>query len=124
MEIEESQDQYVRLIFKTPEYEAFYASLQPKTQTKFDYVENIIATIYNVPSKFIKHLENTELYEMRVSISTNEYRSILFAMDHDNVIEAKNIILLNAFLKKDTKDYRRQIENAISILNRLENETD
>ena len=57
---------------------------------------------------------------MRVSIGNNEYRTVLFAIDHDNFIEAKNIILLNAFLKKSHKDYRKQIEIAETILNRLE----
>ncbi len=116
----DSSEQYIRTIYKTPEFEAFYAALPPKTQTKFDYVINVISTIYNIPTKFIKHLEKTDLYEMRVSVGTNEYRTVLFAIDHNNFIEAKNIILLNAFLKKDNKDYRKQIEIAHSIINRLE----
>lgn len=120
MDLEERSEQYVRTVYKTPEYEAFYSSLPFKTQTKFDYVVNVMATIYNVPTKFVKHLENTDLYEMRVSVGTNEYRTVLFAIDHDNVIEARNIILLNAFLKKDNKDYRKQVEIALSILNNLE----
>ncbi|MDE6304662.1 MAG: type II toxin-antitoxin system RelE/ParE family toxin [Paramuribaculum sp.] len=120
MNTEESTEQYVRIVYKTPEFETFYSSLPPKTQSKFDYVINVMATIYNVPTKFVKHLENTDLYEMRVSVGTNEYRTVLFAIDHDNVIEAKNIILLNAFLKKDNRDYRRQVEIALSILNMLE----
>ena len=91
-----------------------------KTQAKFDYVINIISTIYDVSTKFIKHLENTSLYEMRVSVGTNEYRTILFAIDHDNFIEATNILLLTAFLKKGNKDYRKQIKKAISILNASE----
>ena len=81
---------------------------------------NVISSIYNVPAKFIKHLENSDLYEMRVSVGTNEYRTVLFAIDHDNVIEAKNVILLNGFLKKDNRDYRKQVEIAVSILNKLE----
>lgn len=80
---------------------------------------NVIATVYNVSTKFIKYIENTDLYEMRVSIGTNKYRTILFAIDHDNVIEAKKIILLNGFLKKDKKDYRKQIKIAEAILNNL-----
>lgn len=120
MKAESSQEQYIRTIFQTKEYEAFYGSLQPGTKKKFDYVLNVIATIYNVSTKFIKHLENTDLYEMRVSVGTNEYRTVLFAIDHDNFIEAKQIILLNGFLKKDNKDYRKQIEIALSILNNLE----
>ncbi len=120
MNSEERTRQYVRIVYKTPEFETFYSSLLPKTQTKFDYVINIISTIYNVPTKFIKHLENTDLYEMRVSVGTNEYRTVLFAIDHDNLTEAKSVILLNAFLKKDNRDYRKQVEIALSILNNLE----
>lgn len=120
MDSENHTGRYVRIVYKTPQFETFYSSLSPKTQTKFDYVINVISTIYNVPTKFIKHLENTDIYEMRVSVGTNEYRTVLFAIDHDNVIEAKNIILLNAFLKKDKKDYRKQVEIALSILSSLE----
>lgn len=120
MKADEHLEKYVRTVFKSPEFETFYDSLSDKVQTKFDYVINVITTIYNVSIKFIKHLENTDLYEMRVSVGTNEYRTVLFAIDKDNFIEAKNIILLNAFLKKDNKDYRRQVAIATSILKKLE----
>ncbi len=114
------KDKYVRTVYKADEYVEYYDALQPRVKSKFDYVENVIATVYNIPAKFVKHLENTDLYEMRVSVGTNEYRTVLFAIDHDNIIQAKNIILLNAFLKKDNKDYRKQVEIAKTILNRLE----
>lgn len=120
MKSEENTGKYVHNILRTPEFMEFYGSLPAKVQTKFQYVMNVIATVYNISTKFVKHLENTDLYEMRVSIGTNEYRTVLFAIDHDNVIECKNIILLNGFLKKDSKDYRKQIEIAIRILNNLE----
>ncbi len=61
-------------------------------------------------------------YEMRVSLGSNEYRSMLFAVDNDNLIEATSIILLNAFLKKSTKDYNKQIKIAERILKGLSNE--
>lgn len=51
---------------------------------------------------------------------SNEYRTILFAIDKPNIIEATQIILLNGFLKKSNKDYRKQIEIAQTILNDLE----
>lgn len=120
MNNEENIPSYVRTVYKTPEFETFYSSLPLKTQTKFDYVINVITTIYSIPTKFIKHLENTDLYEMRVSVGTNEYRTVLFALDNENIIEATRIILLNVFLKKNNKDYRKQIEKAIKILNRFE----
>lgn len=85
-----------------------------------DYVMNVIATVYNVSTKFVKHLDNSDLYEMRVTVGTNEYRTVLFAIDHANIIEAKNIILLNGFLKKDNKDYRKHIKTAETILNNME----
>ena len=60
------------------------------------------------------------IFEMRVSVGTNEHRTILFAIDHVNIIQATNVILLNSFLKKDSKEYRNQIKKAINILNNLE----
>lgn len=110
----------IRTIFRTPEYDEFYGSLSQKVQVKFDYVVGVIASVYNIPVKFVKHLEKTDLYEMRVSVGTNEYRTVLFAIDQENVIEAKNVILLNGFLKKDSKQYCKEIEKAKSILSKLE----
>lgn len=80
----------------------------------------MITTIYDVSTKFVKHLENTDLYEMRASVGNNEYRTILFAVDKSNIIELTKIVLLNGFLKKSTKEYRKQIELAQSILKKLE----
>ena len=68
----------------------------------------------------MKHLENTDLYEMRVSVNFNEYRTILFAVDNDNIILSKRILLLNGFLKKSTKDYSKQIKVAKQILEDFE----
>lgn len=110
----------IRVVYKTPQFEEFYNSLPAKVQVKFKYVIDIVTSVYDISTKFVKHLINTDLYEMRVSIGSNEYRTILFAIDKDNVIEATKIILLNGFLKKSTKDYRKQIEIAQSILNDLE----
>ena len=90
-----------------------------KVRVKFEYVFQVVQTVYNVSTKFVKHLENTDLYELRVSVGSNEYRTVLFAVDHDNVIEATRIILLNGFLKKSSKDYKKQIELAQTILNNL-----
>lgn len=119
MNLNETSTHYIRTLIPTPEFMEFYNALPVKTQTKIEYVLDVMACVYNIPTKFAKHLETTEFYEMRVSVGNNEYRSILFAIDHTNIIEAKKIILLNGFLKKDTKDYRKHIEAARSILNKL-----
>ena len=109
----------LRTIYRSEEFNVFFESLPEKVKEKFEYVFLVVQRVHNVPTKFIKRLENTELYEMRISVGTNEYRSVLFAIDHTNVIEAKKIILLNGFLKKSSKDYKRQIEVAHKILEKL-----
>ena len=81
---------------------------------------NIVITERVIPTKYVKHLTGTNLYEMRVSVGTNEYRTVLFSIDHDNIIEATKIILLNGFLKKSTKDYDKEVAKAQRILKRLE----
>lgn len=120
MNKEETNKTDIRIIYKSEEFEVFYAGLSVNVKKKFDYVFNVVQTVYNIPQKFIKKLENTDFYEMRVSIGNNEYRSVLFAIDHENVIESTRIILLNAFVKKSTKDYKREIDKAENILNKLE----
>ena len=109
----------LRTIIRTPEFDEFCMNLSDRVKDKFLYVFQVIQSVYNISTKFVKHLEKTDLYEMRVSVGSNEYRTILFAVDHDNIIESTRIILLNGFLKKSSKDYKKQIEIARTILNRL-----
>ena len=104
----------------TQEFEEYYNSLSEKIQQKYDYIFQIMSSQYVVSEKFVKHLENTIFYEMRISISTNEYRTILFTIDADNFMEAKKIILLNSFIKKNTKQYKSEIQKASNILKSLE----
>ena len=69
-----------------------------------------------ITTKFVKRLVNTEIYEMRVSVGTNEYRTVLFAADRPNILQSTKVLVLNAFLKKSTKDYNKEISKAITIL--------
>lgn len=84
---------------------------------------NIIAEIRVVNTKLIKKLVDTDFYELRISVG-NEYRVILFTIDNENFIEAQHILLLNGFLKKSTKDYKKEIEKAKQILNTLSDESE
>lgn len=114
----------MRELYFSDEFWTFYNNLSNKVQHKFDYVFGIVKTEKIISTKFVKHLENTDLYEMRVSIDKNEYRTILFAIDDRNIIISSKIFVLNAFVKKSTKDYKRQISKAINILNGLEYDED
>ena len=71
----------VRIIFRT-EFEKFYNSLNTRVKDKFEYTFELVQTVYALPVKYIK----TNLYEMRVSVGSNEYRTVLFAIDNSNVI--------------------------------------
>ena len=103
-----------REIFYSPEYEDYYGGLPKKVQQKYDYVEQIIRTQRVVNQKFVKHLENTFLYEARVSNGGKDYRTI----DSRSLVESRSVLFLNSFLKKDTKQYGKEIDTAIRILNR------
>ncbi len=119
MESIETKTTDIRTIYKTEEFEEFYYDLNARVKDKFEYTFELVQTVYALPVKYIKHLDGTDLYEMRVSVGSNEYRTVLFAIDNSNVILATKIILLNGFLKKSTKDYDKQIAKAIRILKDL-----
>lgn len=56
---------------------------------------------------------------MRVSVGNNEYRTVLFAIDQDNIVNATQVLLLNSFLKKSSKDYKQNILIAKHIIDKL-----
>ena len=106
----------IRETIHSVEYDEYYAGLDEKTKAKYDYVEMIIKTQYVVNKKFVKNLEEAEFYEARVSVGNNEYRTILFAIETPSFMESKRVLFLNSFLKKDTKQYKGEIETARRIL--------
>lgn len=120
MKATDKKDSGIRELYFSDEFTEFYEKLQDKVKAKFEHTMDIIRTEYVLNTKFVKHLENTDLYEIRVSVNFNEYRTILFAVDNDNIILSKRILLLNGFLKKSTKDYSKQIKVAKQILEDFE----
>lgn len=122
--MKEKEDSCTRELYFSEAFIDFYNRLPEKSKLKFDYTMDIIRTEYVINTKFVKHLQNTNLYEMHVSISSNEYRTILFSVDNENIILSTKVILLNVFLKKSSKDYAKQVKIAEQILNTLEYDTD
>lgn len=57
----------------------------------------------------------TPFYELRIKVN-QEFRIILFTIDHDNFAESNNAILLNGHINKSTKDYLNAIEIAKALL--------
>lgn len=112
----EENKEHIRDLYFSDEFWEFYHQQQDKVKQKFDYVLGIVRNEKVITTKFVKHLNGTDLYEMRISINTNEYRTVLFAVNNTNIMLATKILVLNAFLKKSTKDYNKQIEKALKIL--------
>ncbi len=109
----------MRTMIRSAEFDEFYNSLPANIQNKVKYAMNVIAEIKVVSTKLVKKLVDTEFYELRISVG-NEYRVILFTIDHENFIESEQILLLNGFMKKSTKDYKKEIEKAEQIVNNLQ----
>lgn len=106
----------LRNLILSDEFLEFYNSQPENVQKKFDYVMNVLR-IERIPSaKFVKNLENTDFYEMRVSVGNNEYRTLLLAIDQENIITATQVMMLNSFMKKSTKDYKQSISIAERII--------
>ena len=110
------EEDNIRQVIYSEEFDAFYRALDSKIQDKFDYGLRLIKTQYVVNKKFVKHLENTDFYELCISISSDEYRTVLFAIDNSSFVQSKRVILLNSFMKKGTKQYKAEIKLAEKLL--------
>ena len=108
----------MRTLPKTEAFEAFYCSLPQAVQQKMDYALTVLSQIKVVNQKFVKKLRNSDFYELRLSVEL-EYRILLYPIDHENVIEATEVLLMNGFIKKSNKDYKPAIKEAETILKNL-----
>jgi hypothetical protein len=99
----------------TDEFLEFINESEPNVKTKINYLFEVIKTQTVINTKIAKKLVNTFFYEIRIQVN-NEYRIIVFTIDHDNITQSKEILFLNGFMKKSTKDYDKQIKKAIKIL--------
>jgi len=116
--MEEEKD--IRILIFSNEFSEFLSGLDERTQDKFGDYLVVLRKMYVLNKKIVKKLVTTDnLYELRVSVGFNEYRSIIFSANHKNIIQATELVLLNGFLKKDTKDYDKQVKKAINILNTI-----
>ena len=118
--MKEMADRKVRTVYYSEEFKRFFEDLDTRIREKYIWTIQITETVQVLPTKYVKKLEGTEFYEMRVSVGYNEYRTVLFAIDSDNFVKATEIYLLNSFLKKSTKDYKKQIEIAKKIMKEIE----
>ena len=113
-------EQIIRKVTYTKEFEDYFQTLSNDVKGKYDYVFQIMLTQKIVSKKFVKRIETTEFYEMRVSLGNNQYRSFLFSIDAENFMESHKIVLLNSFVEKSSKHYKAEIKKARKILKEWE----
>ena len=99
----------------TPECYAFIAEQPQRVLDKFYEVIAVLIGIRVVGAPYVKKLTNTRFYELRVK-AVQEYRFILYPIDHKNFTLAKKVICLNGFVKKSTKDYPKAMSRGNELL--------
>jgi|ERR1017187_3443131 phage-related protein len=98
------------IIFYDNHFTDFYSSLPQKVQGKIDSILVLIASIRMIPEKFLKHISGTDgLFEIRIEYAGNAYR-IFCIFDKGNIV-----ILLNCFQKKTRKTPESEIEKALAL---------
>ena len=92
-----------------------------RVSLKFFQLIEVMTEVKMVNSTFVKKLQSTQFYELRIKAG-NEYRIIIFAIDHLNFSECSKAICLMGFQKKATKDYKKAIKKAEQLLEQYLNE--
>jgi len=105
----------MREIDITEECLEFIDKQNDKVSLKFFHLVEVIGEIKVVNSNFLKKLQSTQFYELRIKAG-NEYRIVIFAIDHLNFAECTKAVCLCGFQKKGTKDYKKAIKQAEKIL--------
>ncbi len=90
-----------------------------RVQTKFKYLLQILGEHKIIHTSFVEKLTNTKYYELKIK-AENQIRVIIFTIDNENFNEANQIILLNGFLKRTNKDYKKAIKIADRLLIKYE----
>ncbi|MFV0345040.1 MAG: type II toxin-antitoxin system RelE/ParE family toxin [Bacteroidales bacterium] len=93
----------------------FIDSQGQRVSDKFFQLIEIIGEVKIVHTSFVKKLKNTKFHELRIKAG-NEYRVLIFAIDHLNFIECTKSVCLNGLIKKSNKDYIKAIKEAERIL--------
>lgn len=97
--------------------DAFIKTSNIKIKKKFDFILKYIADERNqFKEPYVKHFsieKYKRLYELRLKASGTMIRIIFYNID-------ENIILLNAFIKRDRRDTEQALEYALKLIERLD----
>ena len=111
----------MREINITEECLEFIDSQDARVSLKFFQLLEVLAEVKVINANFLKKLHSTQFYELRIKAG-NEYRVVIFAVDHLNFAECTKAVCLYGFQKKSTKDYKKAVRQAEKILEEYLNE--
>ena len=83
----------MREIDITEECLEFTDSQGERVSLKFFQLIEVIGEVKVVNTNFLKKLQSTQFYELRIK-TANEYRIIIFAIDHLNFAESTKAVCL------------------------------
>jgi mRNA-degrading endonuclease RelE of RelBE toxin-antitoxin system len=104
----------MRKVIITDECLEYIDSQNDRVVRKFFELVEVLTQVQVVHQLFVKKLQNCEFYELRVRAG-NEYRVIIFSVDHEDFNQCTKVICLWPFMKKATKDYSKAINKARTI---------
>jgi phage-related protein len=87
----------------------FYKKQSVKVKKKINWTIGLLQFLEIIPEKYLKHIEGTDLYEVRVSFGNNIIRIFCF-FDKDRLV-----IILNGFQKKTQKTPKTEIDRALRL---------
>ena len=102
-----------KVIFFGEHFWEFYNSQTPKIKERINWTIKLIKTIERVPTKYLKNITGTTLYEMRMISGTNIYRIFCF------FDKGKLVVVLNGFQKKTQKTPKNEIKLAEKLQNNI-----
>ena len=97
------------VIFFGDHFLDFYNKQSTKVKQKITWTIRLLQYLDIIPEKYLKHIEETDLYEIRVSFGNNIFRIFCF-FDKNRLL-----IILNGFQKKTQKIPRTEIDRALKL---------
>ena len=97
--------------------DTFIKTSNIKIRKKFDFILRCIADERNqFKEPYVKHFsieKYKRLYELRLKAAGTMVRIIFYNID-------ENVILLNAFIKRDKRDTEQALEHALKLIEHLD----
>ena len=97
--------------------DSFIKTSNIKIRKKFDFILHYIADESNqFKEPYVKHFsieKYKRLYELRLKAAGTMVRIIFYNID-------ENVILLNAFIKRDKRDTEQALEQALKLIEHLD----